>query len=216
MTPAGEPRPLDAAECHDAVAYLRRLVALQADAAVRLRGRGDVLGVFGRPPLGVVSVRTARTAVAWDGLDLTVTAAGLAASWADGGPLPTAAPPGAWPGLLPPVDGWRDHGAVPAAVVPAARSWAAEAFREGSTGLGPAPTPAALEELAERLWTREAALVGGVGVPLRLLHAADGLGFLPAGDAPGVRTAGPWLALVGRHGTVLLRRSGGLGPLLVP
>jgi hypothetical protein len=207
----------DTAHAADLAAYLRRLRRYEPGAAVRLRAAGGVLGVFGRPPFGVVTLRGAPLARP-DDVDVTVAAPDLEASLTEGagtGDLRVPSPlgPSAWPSPLPPTSGWDPAGTLAAGVVLAAVQEGVAEFRRhvDPVAAGPAARhgrgPG--DDVAERVWSRP--LPGPLdALPLRAAHAAQALGFLPGGDgappvAGHVHTA--WTRLDAVHGSVLVRRT---------
>jgi hypothetical protein len=202
-----------AGEAADLAAFLGRLVRWDKAAVVRLRSAAGepALGVFGHPPFGgVLAVRS--TAVRGAGataaaVDATVSAGQLLeAVSADeqGFGLPPSVTGPAWAGLLPPQGGWRrtaefDPGQVRKAAVEAVAE-----FRSRTEELPPQErTRAALDALAEELWTRPYQ-----GTTLRVVHAAHALGFLRGdGDEPvALLVAGPWTRLRTGYGSVAVRR----------
>jgi hypothetical protein len=197
--------PTDAA---DLAVYLARLMKYERKAAIRLRADGPVLGVFGRPPFGVLALRTVPLAESLR-LDLTVPAVELLERFRPGAedpgrvvdlPEPVAGP--AWAGVLPPRGGWQQVSAAPAcALVSAVRHGVAD-FRARTTGLSEAErTRTRLDRIADEVWSRPVL----AGLPLRAAHAAQALGFLTAdGDAAVYRTAG-WLRLDAQNGSIAVR-----------
>ncbi|MGI5338047.1 hypothetical protein ACQEVS_11930 [Streptomyces sp. CA-181903] len=220
----------DAREAADLAAFLARLIHYDRAAAVRLQAGGGVLGVFGRPPsFEVLAIRTAR--VSDEGaLDVTVSAGRLADEIDAGSPVgggldvsvpeTVTGPP--WAGVLPPRGGWRRVPGLPS--VEEVRGVVAAAvgeFRARDEAL-----PAQRRNRAERdrigreIWSRT---LGETGVPLRVVHAAQALGFLrpsrvraaagaggPADAEPlALFAAGGWLRLRTPYGSVAVRTGGG-------
>lgn len=211
------PRVQDGARSHlrlgsaedagDLAAYLGRLMRYEPLCTVRLRARGAALGVFARPPFGVLVLRVAGLADPVE-LDATVPAGVLARGLGDGQlglELPADVPGSAWAGVLPPIGGWRQIAEVPAEPVRAAVARGVGEFRaavetlpedrRGDRGL--------LDRLAASTWDRPVV----AGVPLRAAHAALSLGFL-TGETVGVLSSGPWTRLDGGAGTAFVRRAG--------
>lgn len=262
MTVQGEElRLADPGEAADLSAFLARLIHYDRAAAVRLQAGGGVLAVFGRPPsFEVLAIRTARLA-ADTVLDTTVSAgqfadaldAGsldtgtrrVAGGGAGGGavsvPLPeglavavpeaVTGPP--WAGLLPPRGGWRRMPGLPAVdEVRGAVAAAVAEFRARDAALPEERrTRAERDRIGREIWSRT---LGETGLPLRVVHAAQSLGFLrpvrtPApvaaavatgssgggatGPAPGAEqltllAAGGWLRLRTPYGSIALRKTG--------
>lgn len=207
---------------------------------------GRVLAVFGRLPLGgsgVVAVRTARLAAPAqhpgrgghpvqaepsgerepvERLDATVAAGQLLEALDEEAAvlaLPPAVTGPAWAGLLPPRGGWRPLGSVEGAAVAAAVARAVAEFRTRSEAMEPQlRTRAALDALADEIWSRPLGLVARAAeapepakLPLRAAHAAQVLGFLRPGAELAVFSAGGWLRLSGPLGSVAVRRTGAPG-----
>jgi hypothetical protein len=187
--------------------YLARLLRYDQRAVVRLRASGEVLAVFGRPPLEVITLRTVGLATPAV-LDATVAAAALREG-IDGRtltvPPSVTGPP--WTGLLPPRAGWREVCVLPAATV---RDLVAAGVAEGRERIEALPagerTPAALDAIAASLWARP---IGGA-LPLRAAHAATVLGFMQRSEQVTVHQSGQWLRMQAEYGVVLVREQRGL------
>jgi hypothetical protein len=212
-------RLADAHESAGFAAYLGRLVAFDDRAAVRLQGAGVVVGVWGGPPLDVLTLRPVGLGVPLaQPLDVTVSVRRLLdqvdRAMLDGSDLELPAPvtgPG-WAGLLPPKSGWHELATVPAAGVADAVRLAVEGFRRRVDELPEADrhSQPALETIAQQLWSEPVV----AGIPLRAAHAADLIGLLSRDGEVRALEAGPWQRLACPGGSVLLRRDGagtGLG-----
>lgn len=133
--------------------------------------------------------------------------------------LPEAVTGPPWTGLLPPRTGWSREASLP---IPALVHEVAEAvgrFRARTEAL-PAPdrTRAALDRIAEDVWSKNLPGAPDTGLPLRAAHAAASLGFLGSVDAgtdASVHAVGGWLRLDGPFGSVFVRRAGG-SSLFIP
>ncbi|MFJ6723506.1 MULTISPECIES: hypothetical protein [unclassified Streptomyces] len=223
----------DEGEAADLAAFLSRLLHYDRGAAVRLQASGTALAVFGRPPsFEVLAVRAVRLAKPYEnglesGLDVTVSAGELLEGVDE--PAATAAVPGAvtgppWAGVLPPRGGWRAESGLPAPDALRALVGAAVGeFRRRTEQLAPERrTRAELDRIGREIWSRT---VGDTGLPVRVVHAAQSLGFLRPGTAPappqtpaGLFSSGAWLRLRTPYGSVAVRRTGlgaGLGGLSV-
>ncbi|NUK24968.1 hypothetical protein [Streptomyces lunaelactis] len=204
----------DAREAEDLAAFLARLIHYDRAAAVRLQAWGGALAVFGRPPsFEVLAIRTARLGDPVE-LDVTVSAGELLESLEGAGftvPAAVTGPP--WAGLLPPRGGWRELSGLPE--VTAMRGAVAAAVAEFRTR--DEQLPAERRNRAERdrigrdIWSRT---VGGTGLPLRAVHAAQSLGFLRPGVPVALLSAGSWLRLRTPFGSIAVRTNG-LGGLSV-
>lgn len=225
-------RLADTAEAADLAAFLGRLIRYDRAAAVRLQAGGGAVAVFGRPPaFEVLAIRTARLR---DGgtaegpvegpveLDVTVSAGELleAIDELTGGiGLPAAVTGPPWTGVLPPRGGWQRVPGLPGpAGLRQAVAAAVSEFRTRDEAL-----PAAHRDRAERdrigrdIWSRT---VGGTGLPLRAVHAAQSVGFLRPmpEDAPvALLRAGTWMRLRTPYGSIAVRTggTGGIGGLSV-
>ncbi|OIV36274.1 hypothetical protein BIV57_17005 [Mangrovactinospora gilvigrisea] len=203
-------------------AFLRRLLHFDKAAAVRLTGPpgGGLLAVFGRPPFEVLAIRTIRVdGLPEAGVDATVSAGELLESLGeDGGfAIPSAlSVAAAWAGMLPPRGGWT---AVASPGVDELRRAVAGGVREFRQRVESLPeqrrTREELDATAARVWDAQ---VGGAvdGLPLRVAHAASGMGFLPApaehaGEGAAVLRNGPWWRLRTEYGEVAYRRPVGAG-----
>ncbi|MFB7930832.1 hypothetical protein ACFC4C_17170 [Streptomyces sp. NPDC056039] len=211
---------VDEGEAADLAAFLSRLLHYDRGAAVRLQAAGTALAVFGRPPsFEVLAVRAVRLAKPYENgldvtLDVTVSAGELLESVDE--KAATAVVPGAvtgppWAGVLPPRGGWRAEPGLPApdalrslvaAVVAEFRSRTQELPSEGRTR-------AELDRIGRDIWSRT---VGDTALPVRVVHAAQSLGFLRPGVPLGLFSSGTWLRLRTPYGSVAVRRAG-LGAL---
>lgn len=204
----------DAGEAEDLAAFLARLIHYDRAAAVRLQAGGGALAVFGRPPsFEVLAIRTARLSDRVE-LDVTVSAGELLESL--GGaeftvPAAVTGPP--WAGVLPPRGGWRELPGLPE--VTAMRGAVAAAVAEFRTRDEQLPaerrTRAERDRIGREIWSRT---VGGTGLPLRAVHAAQSLGFLRPGVPVALLSTGSWLRLRTPFGSIVVRKDG-LGGLSV-
>jgi hypothetical protein len=204
--------PADVDERAGLVAHLERLVGLDDRGAVRLQGHGSVLGVWGGPPLDVVTLRPVGLAgQGADGLDVTVSVRRLldrlVESPAAGGvDLPDAVPGPAWAGLLPPRSGWQPLATVPTSAVFDAVRLAVDGFRRRVDELPEVErSSTALEAVAAQVWARPVV----AGIPLRAAHAAELTGLLGRDGEVVAYETGPWWRLACPGGSVALRRDSG-------
>lgn len=214
-------------------AFLARQLRWDKAAAARLTASGEVLAAFTRPArFGVVAVRTVRLREAAR-LDVTVAAGELLEGIDEerallAVPGPVTGP--AWAGVLPPRGGWRTLAEPSHEQLRSAAAAVIAEFRRRSAELaqGERTTREALEALAEELWSRT---LPGTPLPLRVVHAAHALGFLPAAPAPApaapaapreslegipVLVSDGWLRLRTPLGSVAVRRAAGPGLSLTP
>ncbi|MFG3494186.1 hypothetical protein [Streptomyces sp. NPDC047928] len=214
----------DAREAAGIAAFLTRLLRYDKAAAVRLQAGGGALAVFGRPPsFEVLAIRTA--ALLDDTpFDLTVSAGELLEGIEESAgkailPAPVTGPP--WSGVLPPRGGWHEVPGLPdAAGLRGAVAAAVAEFRARDAALpDDGRTRAERDRIGRDIWSRT---IGTTGLPLRAVHAAQSLGFLPPrGAVPHelpvtLLGAGPWLRLRTPFGSVAVRTAGlgsGLGDL---
>ncbi|MFC9507166.1 hypothetical protein [Streptomyces sp. NPDC057002] len=211
---------VDEGEAADLAAFLSRLLHYDRGAAVRLQAAGTALAVFGRPPsFEVLAVRAVRLAKPYENgldvtLDVTVSAGELLESVDE--KAATAVVPGAvtgppWAGVLPPRGGWRAEPGLPAP--DALRSLVAAVVAEFRSRTQELPsdrrTRAELDRIGRDIWSRT---VGDTGLPVRVVHAAQSLGFLRPGVPLGLFSSGAWLRLRTPYGSIAVRRAG-LGAL---
>ena len=212
---------LTAAERAGLTAYLGRLVGMDNRGAVRMQARGTVLGVWGGPPLEVVSLRPVALAASLD-IDVTVSAQRLldrllealvdAQLPDDAAPIVITLPPPvsgpSWAGLLPPRSGWTTLAVVPAGSVFDAVRVGIEAFgRRADLIAEEQRIRAVLDAIAADVWNRPVV----AGVPLRAAHAAELTGLLGReGEVTALDTA-TWQRLSCPGGSVAVRKDSGSG-----
>src|SRR5690606_38609865 len=123
--------------------------------------------------------------------------------------VPGAVTGPSWAGVLPPRGGWQRLADVAHAAAREAAAAVVAEFRQRTEGMAPeARTRQALDGLAEEIWSRP---LPGTPLPLRAVHAAHALGFLPPAPPPGageaaVLASGPWLRLRTALGSIAVRR----------
>ena len=218
----------DDGEAADLAAFLARLIHYDRGAAVRLQATGTALAVFGRPPsFEVLAIRAVRLAKPYeDGLDLrldvTVSAGELLESVDESAatatvPAAVTGPP--WAGVLGKGGGGGAGEGLPAPDALRATVAAAVAeFRSRTEELPPERrTRGELDRIGREIWSRP---VGGTGLPVRALHAAQSLGFLrpgrresgedgKVGEEPvALLSSGAWLRLRTPYGSIAVRRAG--------
>ncbi|MCT4352621.1 hypothetical protein M5362_05670 [Streptomyces sp. Je 1-79] len=198
----------DAREAADLAAFLARLIHYDRAAAVRLQAGGGALAVFGRPPsFEVLAIRTARLEDAVE-LDVTVSAGELLEGVEESAgkavvPDTVTGPP--WAGVLPPRGGWEPVAGLPGAErLRGAVAAAVAEFRSRDEELPEERrTRAERDRIGREIWSRT---VAETGLPLRAVHAAQSLGFLPGEGVPvALFASGPWLRLRTPYGSVVLR-----------
>ncbi|MEU6949482.1 hypothetical protein ABZ957_30235 [Streptomyces sp. NPDC046316] len=198
----------DAREAADLAAFLARLIHYDRAAAVRLQAGGGALAVFGRPPsFEVLAIRTARLVDAVD-LDVTVSAGELLEGIEESAgkavvPDTVTGPP--WAGVLPPRGGWEPVAGLPgAARLRGAVTAAVAEFRSRDEELPQERrTRAERDRIGREIWSRA---VAETGLPLRAVHAAQSLGFLPGEGVPvALLASGPWLRLRTPFGSIAVR-----------
>ncbi|MFF4830557.1 hypothetical protein [Streptomyces sp. NPDC001315] len=220
----------DEGEAADLAAFLSRLLHYDRGAAVRLQAAGTALAVFGRPPsFEVLAIRAVRLAKPYeDGLDVTLdvtVSAGELLETVDEvaatAVVPAAVTGPPWAGVLPPRGGWQAEPGLPAPDT--LRALVAAAVVEFRSRTGELPderrTRAELDRIGREIWSRT---VGDTRLPVRVVHAAQSLGFLPPApsgstqapdEAPlGLFSSGAWLRLRTPYGSIAVRRAG-LGAL---
>ncbi|MFG3506190.1 hypothetical protein E2C00_06405 [Streptomyces sp. WAC05374] len=201
----------DAREAADLAAFLARLIHYDRAAAVRLQAGGGALAVFGRPAsFDVLAIRTAAL-LDEAPLDVTVSAGQLLEGIEESAgkamvPAPVTGPP--WAGVLPPRGGWREAAGLPDAAGLRGAVAAAVAEFRARDGALPAErrTRAERDRIGHEIWSRT---IGSTGLPLRAVHAAQSLGFLPPHEVPvALLAAGAWLRLRTPYGSVAVRTAG--------
>jgi hypothetical protein len=208
-----ELRISDAADRDDLAAFAARVVRLDSAAPVRLLAADGRVTAWAPTPFDALVTRTVRGTVL--PADVTVAASALLTGLAvDRAPV---VDPGAggvlWLGELPPDEGWTPIDDVPAAELEGLAERGLAVARENA---GPHGPPAALLDQTV-LTVRGDGPGPAVKVPLRVLFALSGMGFLGAegGDAVRVAATATWLRLDARFGGVVRRRIAAL-PLLAP
>ncbi len=210
----------DVAARDDLGAFTARVVRLDQAAAVRLRSAGGRVTAWAHTPFDVLVTRS--VAGSMEPSQQTVPASALLTALAvdraetvDPGPAH-----GLWSGELPPDDGWERIDDVPVAELDGLADRGLALAREHAGPLGP---PASLLDQTVLTVSPGGAepsdLSAGrpVKVPMRVLFAMSGMGFLgdAAGPDPVVRVSatGSWVRLDARYGAVVRRRLTSL-PLL--
>ena len=201
----------DAAERDDLGAFAARAVRLDGQTVVRLRNRNEeLLDAWVATPFDALATRTVAgqanpADVTVSGSDLLTGLAVMRDERIDPGPAKDLM----WRSALPPAEGWLVVDRLPVEVVAKLADEGAEVARENT---GPHGTPPA------SLLDQTVLTVSGSGldvkVPLRVLFALSGMGFL--GDDGDVRVTATdaWLRIDARYGAVVRRRHSML-PLIV-
>ena len=192
---------------------VRRAVALDASAIVRLRADESTLSVFVTLPFKVLVSRTVPVATSPLAADITVSGGELLAWVEDDGPEPAARDVD-WRGALPPRDGWRRLERVPDDVVrPLIRAGALAlkdaAAREGVPGAQPRA------EVADALLDSVVLTVSDdagttARVQLRTVSSLVRMGFVPRGSSVTIDVAGRWTRVSGEFGSAYAEAPGGL------
>lgn len=210
-------RLADTAERDDLGAFTARVVRLDESAAVRLRSAGGRVTAWAHTPFDVLVTRSVAGSMEPDLRTVPASAllTALAVERADAvDPGPSG---GVWSGELPPDEGWERIEDIPVAELDGLADRGIALAREHAGPLGP---PASL--LDQTVLTVSAGAASGsaarpVKVPMRVLFAMSGMGFLggAAGPDPVVRVSatGSWVRLDARYGAVVRRRLTSL-PLL--
>jgi hypothetical protein len=196
----------------DLAAYLSRLLRYDKAAAVRLVTLEATAVVWGQPPFDVLSMKGFPVVGTPPKLDLTLSAGELLEAIPRDGDLVSLPQPltsaTAWRGFLPPVQGWDWSGTVPLIELETAAVAGIAEFKERAEAIPDTErTRAVVDALAGEIWDRRMAFG-----PLRVAHAARGMGFLGsalAGTAS-VGTRGKWRRVDLPYGSIVLRddRSG--------
>ena len=207
-------------EAADLGGYLTRLLRFDKAAAVRVVASGSAIGVYGRPPFDVLTLRTvalgpgepAAEADLAAEVDVTVSAGDLLHAIADDGSLALPRPLAgatAWTGFLPPRAGWQTVGELPVAEVETAALAGIADFKVKAEAIpDQRRTRAAVDRIAAEVWDQPLTF----GLPVRAAHAARAMAFLGQAQSASavVRSAGRWLRLDAPFGTVVVRTGSGL------
>lgn len=187
--------------------FLARVVGLEPTATVRLRQLGaDAIDVFATTPFEVVAARRARGRVSRDGAVVSAQTlyAGLVDSDSRGGEIDLGpAQDFAWPGALPPAEGFVLLDTLPVTVARDLSDQGRQLARQFSGPLGP-PTSLLNQPVIE---------VEGAGqtveIPMRMVFACTNLGLIPGLSAPQdvprhlrVAGLGRWVRLDAPFGSV--------------
>ncbi|WP_194908379.1 hypothetical protein [Catenulispora rubra] len=212
-------------EAADLGGYLTRLLRFDKAAAVRVVASGSAIGVYGRPPFDVLTLRTVALGPGGPAseadqdladlaaeVDVTVSAGDLLHAIADDGSLALPRPLAgatAWTGFLPPRAGWQTVGELPVAEVETAALAGIADFKAQAEAIpDQRRTRAAVDRIAAEIWDQPLTF----GLPVRAAHAARAMAFLGQAQSASavVRTAGRWLRLDAPFGTVVVRTGSGL------
>lgn len=210
----------DAASARDLATYLTRAKSIDPQAAVRLQGRGGVLGVYvaALAPADlldasptVLGLRALRLAQETD-LDVTVEASALLDRLAriEEEQLALRVPPvtvtAPWAGISPPTSGWQARGFY---LSDQARRDAQAGIEAVDQALPTNPGHAVLSTVRSRIWSSPLELeTSPVSLPAGAAFALEVLGFLPARASEPMRIfeAPGWWRISAQAGHVLVRK----------
>ncbi|MEV1291872.1 hypothetical protein [Pseudonocardia sp. NPDC049635] len=202
-------RLADATERDDLGAFTARVARLDEAAAIRLTASGERVTAWARTPFDVLVTRSV-TGTLDGAASVTAHASSLLTALAvDRADAIDPGPAAAWFDELPPEDGWTLVDDVPADELDGLAERGLALAREHAGPMGP---PASL--LDQTVLTVSPPQPGRpVTVPMRVLFAMSGMGFLGAGpggvgEGPRVRVSasGSWVRLDARYGAVVRRR----------
>ncbi|MBN9757394.1 hypothetical protein Ae406Ps2_2256c [Pseudonocardia sp. Ae406_Ps2] len=201
-------RLADATERDDLGAFTARVVRLDQTAAVRLTAGVGRVTAWARTPFDVLVTRSVAGELD-PAVPVTAQASTLLTALAvDRSAAVDPGPPAPWLDELPPDDGWSRVDDVPAAELDELADRGLALAREHAGPMGP---PASL--LDQTVLTVSPPDQGRpVTVPMRVLFAMSGMGFLGSApqetDGPRVRVSasGSWIRLDARYGAVVKRR----------
>ena len=185
------------------IALLTRALALDAQAVARVQEVGEgQLDVFVTTPFDAIASRRAYGSTTHPGA--AVSAKALLDALREGADEVGPARYAAWPGALPPADGFVAREEVPVGV---ARRLADEGRNLARQFSGPAGPPRSL--LDGVVLTADAESAHPVEIPMRMIFACTALGLIPGFEAPAeiprhlrVATAGSWVRLDAPFGSV--------------
>lgn len=201
-------RLADATERDDLGAFTARVARLDQTAAVRLTAGVGRVTAWARTPFDVLVTRSVAGELD-PAVPVTTQASTLLTALAvDRSAAVDPGPPAPWLDELPPDDGWSRVDDVPAAELDELADRGLALAREHAGPMGP---PASL--LDQTVLTVSPPDQGRpVTVPMRVLFAMSGMGFLGSApqetDGPRVRVSasGSWIRLDARYGAVVKRR----------
>lgn len=201
-------RLADATERDDLGAFTARVARLDQTAAVRLTAGVGRVTAWARTPFDVLVTRSVAGELD-PAVPVTAQASTLLTALAvDRSAAVDPGPPAPWLDELPPDDGWSRVDDVPAAELDELADRGLALAREHAGPMGP---PASL--LDQTVLTVSPPDQGRpVTVPMRVLFAMSGMGFLGSApqetDGPRVRVSasGSWIRLDARYGAVVKRR----------
>jgi hypothetical protein len=201
-------RLADATERDDLGAFTARVARLDQTAAVRLTTGVGRVTAWARTPFDVLVTRSVAGELD-PAVPVTAQASTLLTALAvDRSAAVDPGPPAPWLDELPPDDGWSRVDDVPAAELDELADRGLALAREHAGPMGP---PASL--LDQTVLTVSPPDQGRpVTVPMRVLFAMSGMGFLGSApqetDGPRVRVSasGSWIRLDARYGAVVKRR----------
>lgn len=185
------------------IALLTRALALDAQAVARVQEVGEgQLDVFVTTPFDAIASRRTYGSTTHPGA--AVSAKALLDALREGADEVGPARDAAWPGALPPADGFVAREEVPVGV---ARRLADEGRNLARQFSGPAGPPRSL--LDGVVLTADAESTHPVEIPMRMIFACTALGLIPGFEAPAeiprhlrVATAGSWVRLDAPFGSV--------------
>lgn len=201
-------RLADATERDDLGAFTARVARLDQTAAVRLTAGVGRVTAWARTPFDVLVTRSVAGELD-PAVPVTAQASTLLTALAvDRSAAVDPGPPAPWLDELPPDDGWSRVDDVPAAELDELADRGLALAQEHAGPMGP---PASL--LDQTVLTVSPPDQGRpVTVPMRVLFAMSGMGFLGSApqetDGPRVRVSasGSWIRLDARYGAVVKRR----------
>jgi hypothetical protein len=202
---------ISATDLTDVAPLLRRMVALDPRALVRLRRRDDRLVALIRTPFDVLAARSIRVQPQGS-VDTTLSAA-EALGWIDGETDEPAARDTDWRGPVPPEQGWQRIDQVPDEVIRSLVRTGAMTLKEAAEREGvPGATPRA--EVADVLLDSVVLTVTrddgpeSAEVTLRVLSALTRLGFLARDSHASIDRSGRWIRVAGTYGSVFAETAG--------
>lgn len=196
-------RLADATERDDLGAFTARVVRLDQAAAIHLTADGGRVTAWARTPFDVLVTRSVGGALDAGAPAVTVHASSLLTALAvERAEAVDPGPPATWLDELPPTGGWTLVDDVPAVELDGLADRGLALAREHAGPMGP---PASL--LDQTVLTVSPPDPGRpVTVPMRVLFAMSGMGFLGAGPRVRVSASGSWVRLDARYGAVVRRR----------
>ena len=192
----------DPTERDDLGAFTARVVRLDQAAAIRLTSDGGRVTAWAHTPFDVLVTRSVAGSLDGDTATTAHASSLLTALSVERAEAIDTGPTAPWVEELPPGGGWTRVDDVPAGELDGLADRGLALARENAGPMGP---PASLMD--QTVLTVSPPEPGRpVTVPMRVLFAMSGMGFLGSGPSVRVSASGSWVRLDARYGAVVRRR----------